>query len=102
MSDSETPASTEAPAPTSSSGHTQEQIDAVKAQLAQAKAFLKDFEALQARHGPAPTHAHACGDPGCGHDHGPPPAPFKRRGAKVGRNDPCPCGSGKKFKRCCG
>ena len=24
------------------------------------------------------------------------------RGAKVGRNDPCPCGSGKKYKRCCG
>jgi hypothetical protein len=23
------------------------------------------------------------------------------RGAKVGRNDPCPCGSGKKFKQCC-
>ena len=23
-------------------------------------------------------------------------------GAKVGRNDPCPCGSGKKFKNCCG
>ncbi len=23
-------------------------------------------------------------------------------GARVGRNDPCPCGSGKKFKRCCG
>ena len=23
-------------------------------------------------------------------------------GAKVGRNDPCPCGSGKKFKRCHG
>ena len=21
---------------------------------------------------------------------------------KVGRNDPCPCGSGKKFKKCCG
>jgi uncharacterized protein len=21
---------------------------------------------------------------------------------KVGRNEPCPCGSGKKFKRCCG
>ena len=21
---------------------------------------------------------------------------------KVGRNDPCPCGSGKKFKQCCG
>jgi hypothetical protein len=24
-----------------------------------------------------------------------------RRAAKVGRNDPCPCGSGKKFKKCC-
>ncbi|WP_256326241.1 YecA family protein [Sphingomonas sp. NFR15] len=23
------------------------------------------------------------------------------RAAKVGRNDPCPCGSGKKFKKCC-
>jgi uncharacterized protein YecA (UPF0149 family) len=22
--------------------------------------------------------------------------------AKAGRNDPCPCGSGKKFKKCCG
>jgi uncharacterized protein len=25
-----------------------------------------------------------------------------RRAAKVGRNDPCPCGSGKKHKKCCG
>ena len=24
------------------------------------------------------------------------------KSAKVGRNDPCPCGSGKKFKKCCG
>lgn len=27
---------------------------------------------------------------------------YKRAGEKVGRNDPCPCGSGKKFKQCCG
>jgi uncharacterized protein len=26
----------------------------------------------------------------------------RREAPKVGRNDPCPCGSGKKFKRCCG
>jgi preprotein translocase subunit SecA len=26
----------------------------------------------------------------------------KREGAKVGRNAPCPCGSGKKYKKCCG
>jgi preprotein translocase subunit SecA len=25
-----------------------------------------------------------------------------RKGPKVGRNDPCPCGSGKKYKKCCG
>ncbi|HSF23252.1 MAG TPA: SEC-C metal-binding domain-containing protein, partial [Blastocatellia bacterium] len=25
-----------------------------------------------------------------------------RAGPKAGRNDPCPCGSGKKFKKCCG
>ena len=37
------------------------------------------------------------------------PAPARRAGAgaqpasrKVGRNDPCPCGSGKKYKKCCG
>ena len=28
--------------------------------------------------------------------------PYVRKGAKVGRNDPCPCGSGKKYKNCCG
>jgi preprotein translocase subunit SecA len=27
---------------------------------------------------------------------------IKREAAKVGRNDPCPCGSGKKYKKCCG
>jgi tetratricopeptide (TPR) repeat protein len=28
--------------------------------------------------------------------------PFRRAQPKVGRNDPCPCGSGKKYKHCCG
>lgn len=28
--------------------------------------------------------------------------PLKRGTPKVGRNDPCPCGSGKKYKKCCG
>jgi preprotein translocase subunit SecA len=28
--------------------------------------------------------------------------PQQRSSVKVGRNDPCPCGSGKKYKRCCG
>ena len=29
-------------------------------------------------------------------------APIVNDGPKVGRNDPCPCGSGKKYKNCCG
>ncbi len=32
----------------------------------------------------------------------PPAAPHRADGSKVGRNDPCPCGSGKKYKKCCG
>jgi len=28
--------------------------------------------------------------------------PFRRKGKKIGPNDPCPCGSGKKYKKCCG
>jgi preprotein translocase subunit SecA len=30
------------------------------------------------------------------------PQPFKRFSEKIGRNDPCPCGSGKKYKQCHG
>lgn len=30
------------------------------------------------------------------------PKPITRPGSKIGRNDPCPCGSGKKYKKCCG
>lgn len=31
----------------------------------------------------------------------PPPATVVRLGNRIGRNDPCPCGSGKKYKHCC-
>lgn len=30
------------------------------------------------------------------------PTTYRRAGSKIGRNDPCPCGSGKKFKKCHG
>ena len=30
------------------------------------------------------------------------PQPVVKREKKIGRNDPCPCGSGKKYKKCCG
>ena len=31
-----------------------------------------------------------------------PQTPFRRKERKIGRNEPCPCGSGKKYKKCCG
>ena len=44
------------------------------------------------------SHVH---EEGQGHHHAP-KTPEVREGPKVGRNDPCTCGSGKKFKKCCG
>jgi preprotein translocase subunit SecA len=48
----------------------------------------------------APGHVHG---PDCnhGHQHHAPIAQYVRATPKVGRNDPCPCGSGKKHKKCC-
>ena len=40
--------------------------------------------------------------PGAKHSAPQKSAPARSGGAKVGRNDPCPCGSGKKYKNCCG
>ena len=39
-------------------------------------------------------------DMGVGGDGSSPASPVKKK--KIGRNDPCPCGSGKKYKNCCG
>jgi uncharacterized protein YecA (UPF0149 family) len=44
-------------------------------------------------------HVHG---PDCGHDHHEPQAPFRRDEPKLGRNDPCSCGSGRKYKKCHG
>jgi len=43
-------------------------------------------------------HVHG---PDCNHDH-PALKPIVRQTPKIGRNDPCSCGSKKKFKKCCG
>jgi uncharacterized protein YchJ len=61
---------------------------------------------------PAHAHGHVHG-PGCDHEHEYDPQlhdpnlllgrqPVYRSEPKVGRNDPCPCGSGKKYKKCHG
>jgi uncharacterized protein YecA (UPF0149 family) len=45
-------------------------------------------------------HVHG---PHCNHHHHHAPLkPITRESPKVGRNDPCLCGSGKKYKKCCG
>jgi hypothetical protein len=43
------------------------------------------------------AHVHG---PDC--DHGSPQEPVRNAEPKIGRNDPCPCGSGKKYKKCHG
>ncbi|MEO7387035.1 MAG: SEC-C metal-binding domain-containing protein [Gammaproteobacteria bacterium] len=52
---------------------------------------------------PALVHVHG---PDCHHDddhqHGPAVETYRRETPKVGRNDPCSCGSGKKYKKCHG
>jgi len=63
------------------------------------------FEEDDRRGHGTPDSAHGadlyeCDDPHCV-DHAGAMVPFRRESPKVGRNDPCPCGSGKKYKKCC-
>lgn len=48
------------------------------------------------------SHVHEEGKGHEHHAHREPQKPVVREEPKVGRNDPCSCGSGKKFKKCCG
>ena len=79
---------------------TQEEIDREEAEQRE-----RLTRALQAQHAeaqsllsPAEAEAAASAFPGAA----PGEAPFVRGERKVGRNEPCPCGSGKKFKQCHG
>jgi preprotein translocase subunit SecA len=60
-------------------------------------------EAQSALQAPEPVESPAGGGNFAGSGATPEPlAPFVRGERKVGRNEPCPCGSGKKFKQCHG
>jgi preprotein translocase subunit SecA len=59
--------------------------------LGVASAAREAQQKQQARSGGAAANAPAA-----------PQAPVRRDAPKVGRNDPCPCGSGKKYKQCHG
>jgi preprotein translocase subunit SecA len=84
---------------------TQEQIDreeterrerlmrALQAQHAEAQSLLEVPDPAVTAVAPAPAEMPALADS---------LAPFVRSDRKVGRNEPCPCGSGRKFKHCHG
>lgn len=57
----------------------------------------KPIEHAEHAHGPDCDHDHDHH-----HDHGDVVDPYRRTEPKIGRNDPCHCGSGKKFKKCHG
>ncbi len=87
---------------------TEEEVAAMEAQReAEAAAMAIHFEHADAAQAEAEMAAIEAGEP-----LPVPPAadaaaaagdqPFVRAGAKIGRNDPCPCGSGRKYKQCHG
>lgn len=71
------------------------QADAIQMQHAQADSILQSSDEA-AMPPPRGNLAQANSSVGAGL------APITRSGKKVGRNDPCICGSGKKYKQCCG
>ncbi len=86
---------------------TQEQVDEMERRqreaLEQQKMKLQHEEAsalAEPQQAPQPQQTPGARPQGS-HDE-PQAQPFVREGKKVGRNDPCPCGSGKKFKQCHG
>jgi preprotein translocase subunit SecA len=79
---------------------SQEEVEAMEAQrLAEAEAMSLQFQhadAASATGEPVDAEFAEAEAPQAA------PEPFVREGDKVGRNDPCPCGSGKKYKHCHG
>jgi preprotein translocase subunit SecA len=82
---------------------TAEEVAAMEAQReAEANAMALHFDHADAATAEAEMAAIEAGEPLPTPARADEPQTFVRDGAKVGRNDPCPCGSGKKFKHCHG
>jgi len=77
-------------------------LTAYLADLGERAVVLRAYELRRAllEHAGAFRRRVAAGDL-AGRAAGPAARPFVHRVDKTGRNDPCPCGSGKKFKQCC-
>lgn len=59
--------------------------------------FARRFDTQQEQ-----KRQNAPAEPEGGADDAEPPVEQARKTKPAGRNDPCPCGSGRKFKQCCG
>jgi preprotein translocase subunit SecA len=68
-------------------------------ELAEMEAKRRRAESMQFKHAKSSALGGAAAQPGAGAD---PVSTFVRTGRKVGRNEACPCGSGKKYKQCHG
>ncbi len=88
-------------------------LDAIKREVTQILMTVQvrgeeDVEAVEAAPAPGNVQYHhadydeALAQPSGDHSSGAEHKPFVREEQKIGRNDPCPCGSGKKYKQCHG
>ena len=70
------------------------------------RSWSRSWLALCLRHDQTSAAAESGAEGGAGQGEqrpaGTTPETFVRQERKVGRNEPCPCGSGKKYKQCCG
>jgi preprotein translocase subunit SecA len=83
----------------------QRETEIERIERADAEKHAAQQRAMQARHGSEPAAGEDEAAPAARPVSRPPRVsvqPARREGPKVGRNDPCPCGSGQKFKKCHG
>jgi len=82
------------------------QASALASATAQAAAIQQAQLQAAPGHAPPPGMGQPAGAPPPGMEipqqAAPKPQPIRKDAPKVGRNDPCPCGSGRKYKKCCG
>jgi preprotein translocase subunit SecA len=83
----------------------QRETEIERIERADAEKHAAQQRAMQMRHGSEPAAGEDEAAPAARPASRPPRVsvqPVRREGPKVGRNDPCPCGSGQKFKKCHG
>ena len=69
--------------------------------LNQSPVHVQELQTVEEPVPPAPEPVEATEEPEASQKK-PKSKPFRRETRKIGRNEQCPCGSGKKYKKCCG